>query len=140
MDILSLLPADTVISGSIGDNWLYFPFRTTAANAKVDIAAVCARHVKEYAAGYHTQTRSSKTAASYRIHDSQECVATVPDFPDVRIVLTMVNHDVRLGFKAVTVEYDCDMVHNWDNDTKEWKAKAEYLRKLADLLDKLAGA
>ena len=140
MDILSLLPADTEISGCIGDDWLYIPFRTTAANAKVDIAAVCARHVKEYAAGYHTETRSSKTAASYWIHDSQECVAVLPDFPNVRIGLAMVNHDVRLGFKAVNVEYDGDIVHNWDNDPKEWKAKAEYFRKLADFLDKLAGA
>lgn len=139
MDILSLLPADTVISGSIGDNWLYFPFRTTAANAKVDIAAVCDRHAKEYTAGY-VPGRAVTTAASHWIHDSQECVAVVPDFPDVRIGLTTSTDDVRSGFRAVTVEYDGDTVHNWDNDPKEWKAKAEYLRKLADLLDKLAGA
>ena len=140
MDILSVLPANTVISGSIGDDDLYVSFDTTLATAREDIAATCAIHAEQKAEFFANGiTPHATTPASYWIYEQFEAV--MPDFPDVILKLATANGDVRSDWRVVGFEYRgrADM-DNWDNDPEEWKAKADCLRKLADFLDKLAGA
>lgn len=139
MDILSLLPVNTKISGSIGDDDLYVSFDTTLATAREDIAATCAIHAEQKAEFFANGiTQHATTPASYWIYEQFEAV--MPDFPDVILKLATANGDVRSDWRVVGFEYRgrADM-DNWDNDPEEWKAKADYFRKIADFLDKLAG-
>lgn len=139
MDILTLLPADTEISGAIGDDDSYVSFQTTAATARADIAAVCVIHAEQNAEYFAKGiARHATTPASYWIYEFE---AVMPDFPDIILKLATANGDVRSDWRVAGFEYrsrgDMD---NWDNDPKEWTDKAAYFRKIADFLDKLAGA
>lgn len=142
MDILSVLPADTKISGCIGDDDSYVPFVTTAAKARENVAEVCKIHAQRYENYFAIGVaRQPTTPASYWISDAEGFEAVMPDLPDVILKLATANGDVRSDWRVAGFEYRgrADM-DNWDNDPEEWKAKADCLRKLADFLDKLAGA
>lgn len=137
--LLSVFPPDAKIFGKVGDKGSYFRFETTAANARTDISAACAKHAAQeklyFERGYVT---SPTSCTSYWFYE--EVTIDLPGFPGVTITLDVDNNHPNI-LKDPWVVRSIDVNHgfyDWDKEPKTAKMAAEHFAKLAQMFEQIS--